>query len=51
MKQKKDYIQFKYHFTHINMKNNNEILETILGTLLCVAMAMLTYVVILITHD
>jgi len=33
------------------MKKHNEILETILGTLLCVAMAMLTYVVILITHD
>lgn len=33
------------------MKNNNEILETILGTLLCVAMALMTYVIILITHD
>jgi len=33
------------------MKDNNEILEIILGALICLAMFLMCYVVLLITHD
>ena len=33
------------------MKNHNEILEIFLGTLIVVAMFLMAYVVLLITHD
>jgi hypothetical protein len=33
------------------MKNHNEIAEIIIGALLVVAMFLMTYVILLITHD
>ena len=33
------------------MKNHNEIAEIIIGALLVIAMFLMTYVILLITHD